>query len=626
MEPAINEETWQQRIEAARRRRDQYVDVWAAHARLHTNAYLVSKGENDDKLVNLPNGDQVKLGLIFRNIEQTMALLELPEIGIRVTATDYGRELTEEDTHREGVVEAALVRSMKRSGFIKRTEEADYIKRDGLIVGHGINYSWWRTVKRKVEREPAVVMLEAADGQFMPLLDESGQPVQEPVIEDQVIWDDVQDEHVSPLEFLFDASSRDMRKSAWHGMEKIVKAVKLAEDPTLAIPPELAPTSFTVRDLYGENPDLEEFLEEDSYRVVTLWDKQNYELVTLVEGVDNAVGSGQRRGKRARKNNLALQVVRVQRWPVTFAHPDDSPFSFFIPIPANDHPFGISQIEHIRNPSNEADKTRTRQANLVRQTKRIPWYRKGALDPEQLRRALNSNDAEPVGLDIPEGVKAEELFGELPIPGVDPDLYNAEKLAEETVRRTSGISEVPFGGAETATESENMAAVGGARPNRKRRLLLDFYTEVASRHRDFRHEFDAPGQVIQVLSADGTPLTLTYGREAFAGELEVEVLPGGEATTISPVRQKMMVETANLFLGRFSPQFDRIFARQVLTSLDFRDINKMLQAIPNDPMLYMNQAGAVDGKLRAPRLNPGDQGNGQAIRAGINAPNEGAIT
>jgi hypothetical protein len=624
VDPTVSEEVWQQRIEGARRRRDQLATLWATYARLHTNAYTVAKAANDDPLVALPNGDQVKLGLIHRNIEQTMALLELPEIGLRVTATDYARELTEEDTHREAVVEAALVRSMKRSGFVKRTEEVDYIKRDGIIIGHGINYSWWRTVSRRIETEGVIVMTEADDGSFAPTLDGAGQPLMEPQIENKIVWDDVQDEHVSPIEFLFDDCARDMGKSPWHGMEKIVKAAKLNEDPSFVIPPDLAPTAFTVRDLYGENPEHAEYQEEDAYRVVTVWDKVNYELITLIEGKAIAPGLA-KRGKAARKNNLALQIARVQRWPVTFAHPDDSPFSFYVPIPANDHPFGISQIEHIRNPSNEADKTRTRQANLVRQSKRIPWYRKGALDPDQLRRALNGSDAEPVGLDIPEGITVEQLFGELPIPGVNPDLYNAEKLAEETVRRTSGISEVPFGGAETATESENQANIGGARPNRKRRLLLAFYTEVASRHLDFRREFDAPGQVIRVLSADGTPLTLTYGREAFAGELEVEVLPGGEATTISPVKQKMMVETANLFLGRFSPQFDRIFARQVLTKLDFRDINKMLQAIPQDPTQYMNQAGAVDGKLRAPAFNVNDQSNGQAIRAAINAPSEGAL-
>lgn len=622
-EPTVPIETWSNRIEAARRRRDQLVSTWQTYARLHTNAYIAHAAKNDDVLVQLPNGDQVKLGLVYRNIEQTMALLEVPEIGIRASITETRRELTNADSHREGVVEAALVRSLKRSGFVKGPEEVDAIKRDGIIIGHGINYSWWRQVKRRVETGYVAVMHEADDGSFAPAIDEdTGQPQFEPQYDDQVVFDDVQDEHVSPLEFLFDSNARNIRKSSWHGMEKIVKASTLKEDPTIQIPDDLKPTSFTVKDLYGQTGDAEAYREEDSYRVITIWDKANYELIVFLEGVSTGFV---KRIRRVWKSDLSIQLGKVERWPLTFDHPDDSPFSFFIPIPGNDMPFGISQVEHIRNPAMEADKTRTRMANLVRQLKRIPWFRKGAIDPAQLKAALNAADTEPVGLDIPEGADYKDLFGELPIPSVHPDLYKAEQLGADSVRWTSGISEIPFGGASTATESQNQTDIGSARPNRKRRLLLAFYTEVAERHKCFRREFDKPGQTVTVQDPSGVQTVEVYGREAFQGEIEITVMPGGEATTVSPVEQKMMVETANLFLYKISSQFDRVFIRQLLTKLDFRDVNAMLQAIPSDALQYMNAQTGVDGRLRAPAFNPNDQTNGQAIRAAINAPSEGAL-
>lgn len=624
IEPKTSAETWTNRIAASRTRRDEWVNLWSEYARLHTNAYIAARAQNDDKSVTLPSGDQVKLGLIHRNVEQTMAILEVPEIGVRVTATDYARELTGEDTHRESVVEAALVRSMKRSGFVKGTEEVDAVKRDAVIVGHGINYSYWRQVQREIQVGMMPVMIEQEDGTYAQQLGDDGAPAFEPLTEQRVIWDNVQDCHVSPIEFLFDARSNSIVKSPWHGMEKIVKADALREDPTMVISDDIEATSFTVRDLYGENG-REDIREDDCYRQVIVWDKTNYELITFIEGrVSRKVPPTKRGGKAG--NDLELRVVKVEPWPVTFDHPDDSPFSFFVPVPANDFPWGISQIEHIRNPSMEADKTRTRLANQVRQARRIPWYRKGKVDSDQLLGALNGTSGDPVGLDMQDGDKPADLFGELPVPRVDADLYSAAKDAEDTIRWTSGITEIPQSGAGTATESENIMAIGGARPNRKRRLMLAMYTDVARKHLAFRREFDPPGQRLAVVGPDGVPLNLVYGRDAFQGALEVEVLPGGEATTVSALKQKFMLEGASLLMGRFSPQFDRIYARQLLTAMDVRDINAMLQAMPlAQAQSMMAAGGGVDGRDRQGGVVIGDQTPGQAIRAATNAPNEGAL-
>jgi hypothetical protein len=255
----------------------------------------------------------------------------------------------------------------------------------------------------------------------------------------------------------------------------------------------------------------------------------------------------------------------------------------------------------------------------------VPWYRKGKVDPEQLRGAFAGTSEDPVGIDLQDGDRLENVMGELPIQAVDPDLFNAAKYAEESVPKISGVADVPWGGANTATESENINAVGGARMQRKKRLKLAFCTDVARKHLALRREFDPPGRTVQVVTPDGDALTLPYGREAFQGQLEVEVLAGGEALTVSPVRQKMLIEVGNQFLSRFSPKFDRIFARQVLTMLDFRDVNAMLGAMPRDAAEYMNLHNGGDGQARADAFNPNDQSTGQAIRAAINAPNEGAI-
>lgn len=630
MKPTVDIDTWRERIDRARRRREQYETIWSQYARLHTNTYRAIADKNDDANVTLPSGDQVKASLVFRNIEQTLGLLEIPEVGIEATAKDIAREMDRQDTHREAVVEVSLQHSLNQSGLLQGDEEVDFIKRDGIIIGHAINYSWWRQVEREIENS-FPVFTETEDGVFIPVLDEeTGLPLFETVAEDEVIYEAVEDMRVSPLEFLFDSEAKVMSASPWHGMEKIIKLAKLKEDPRYKLPKDLQPSAYKVKNLYGDET-ADDLVASESVRLIVIWDRDNYELISLVEHCPQpkpAAGKGKKNKQVKRTDTLPKELVpvRVEKWPVMFSHPDDSPFTFFVPIPANDHPFGISQIEHIRNNAVEADKLRTRQANLTRQIKRIIGYKKGRLDEEQLRQALQGPDAGLVGLDIQDGEKWENLIYELPIPTIAPEIFQQSVAAEDNVYKTTGTPEMPFKPAPTATGTDSQMAIGGARPDRKRRKYLAFLTEVARRHLDFLREFAPSGRSVRVFGADGQPLVFEYGREAFAGEFEVKVQPGGESMYMSPAEQKFTLEVGNLFMGRFSPEFDKIFARQVLTKLKFRDINALLGAIPADA--GFQQAGypgaVVDGRQQED-IALGDLSNAQALRAAINAPNEGSV-
>jgi len=626
MKPTDSVEPWKKRIEASRTRRLRYEPLWACYARLHTNAYTAVKQANDDALVTFPNGDQVKAGLVFSNIEQTRALLEVPEIGVRATATDYTRQLGAEDTHRESVVEQALYRSLLFSGLIKSEEEADFVKLDGTILGHGINYTAWRLEEEEVEVDNIPILSEDDAGAFVPLMKDGAQSF-EPVMAKQISWEGCEDTTISPLEFLADAACKRLDKAAWHGYERPVKLETLKKNPRYKIPDDIQATSFRIKDIYGEEGREEEDI-TDAVMLVVIWDKINKELLTFIETAPqgalgaSATPTGKTRKSTATKPDMTLVGIAVERWPVTFSHPDASPFSFYIPISARNHPFGISQVEHARNPALEADKLRTRQANITRQIKRIPWYNKNRVDQAQIEKAFQSDDMVPIGLDIRESEKPENIFGELPIPSVHADIYKQYIVAEQSVNSVTGISDVPGGGAETATESEFIYQLGSARANRKKRLYLAFLTSVASRHRDYLREFSPDGETIVVPSVDGTPLTLAYGRQAFEGEFSIEIIAGGGAMSLSPVKQKMMIEATGMLLGRFGPQFDRVYLRQLLTMFDFRDINELMRAA----MVGIMPPGGAPGAVPQPGFSPEDYSNPQAIRAGINAPNEGAIT
>lgn len=621
MNPTLSVEMWRERIDAARQRRERYESLWEFYARLHTNAYLAARDKNEDILVNLPNGDQVKAALVFRNIEQTMALLEVPEIGVRATATDYTQEIGTDETHREGVVEQALWRSLLRSGLIKGSEEADPVKRDGTIVGHGVTYTWWREELAEVEAGRIPVLEEGEDGTFAPAVGEDGLPVFETQTEQRIVWEGCQDEHISPLEFLFDATAKRMVKAAWHGYERPIALDRLRQDGRFEIPPELEGTTLRLRDLYG-NEDDEEII-ENAVLLICIWDKDHKELLHFLETKQPAREVW--RSQVAKANGAAapetqLLPIGVTKWPVMFSHPDASPFNFFIPIPAQDHPFGISQIEHIRNQATEADKLRTRQANITRQLRRILWYNRNRVDEKQVTDAINAADGnvKAVGLNLQENEKPGDLFGELPVPNIDPEIYRQYTVAETGVDKTTGVSDVPGGGADTATEAEHIFEIGNARPKRKKRIYLSYLSSVAGCHRDYLRTFSPEGETVIVPDVDGRPITLAYGREAFVGDFDIEVLAGGGAMSLSPVKQKMLLEASGLLLHKFGPSFDRVFLRQLLTKFDFPGINELMRAVMLDQGLGMMAGGTVP----RPGVTPAEYTNPQTLRAGINAASE----
>lgn len=624
MNPTIPASTWHERIRASRRRRERYEKTWEQNARLFTKAYQAVREANEDETVVLPSGDQVKLSLIFRNIEQTRAMLDIPEIGVRAEAQDFTREMGREDSHRESVVETALVRSMENSSLLDGEEVADQVKWDGMICGHAVSYGHWRLEEEEVEVGTVQVLEEGDDGTFVPVMDEDGFPLFEPETQMQTIWEGVQDQRVSPLYFLFDSEAPSIHGSPWHGFESIMALEELRKDGRYDIPGGISGTAYKRRDFYGEQF-REEELTHDSVKVIIVYDKRHRELIHFLEYSQaeerQTTKNKRRRQKRQKGDNLVLHTLLVEKKPVEFSHPDRSPFSFFIPIPANDYPFGIDQVEHIRNPALEADKLRTRMANLTRQLKLILMYRNGRLDQDQLATAINNPSTMPVGVILEEGENWQDLLHEVKLGGIPKEVYDQVRMAIDDVTETSGIPETPFTGADTATESENQMAIGGARPQRKRRLYLKYLTECARCHFDFLRTFAPPGESISVVGVDGTPLNLTYGREAFQGKFKITAQAGGGATAISPVKQKMLLEFGDRVGGRFGPKFDLILLRQAMTMFDIRDQNALMRAA-SEGLGLSGAGGPMALGQQRPEVNLNDISNGQTIRAAINAPNE----
>ena len=619
MKPDSTTRLWKKRIQAARERRDPYEKLWQQYAALHTEGSLCAENPEKDKLVNIPGRkDMVKLGVIFRNIEQTLGYLDIDDIGVTARAASFQHQLNNVDTHNEAVVEQAIYNSLTESGLVDGAEIFDRIKLDALLCGHGVSYSWWRQVEEEIEVDQIQIMVEREDGSYEASLDKSGNPEYETIKEKVTIYENVRDERISPLEFLVSSTAQSIEESFWYGFERIKRIEDLKREGRYKLPKKLEGGTFEIKTLSGDRSAGTDMYQEDSVRVITIWDKITRELLVFLE----AVKAPEDRGKNKKQDTDLYQLSKV-KYPVKFDHPDDSPFGFFIPVPAADNPFGISQVEHIRNPAVEADILRSRRANLARIQKRFFMYDKNKIDQQQVDDALKSDqDMEAIGVDIQDGGDLNRLFKEVQTPNVPDALLQFASEPEETVLKNSGVLETPFAGADTATESEIQQMIGQARVNRKRNKMFNYLEQVARIHLCFLREFAPPGQEMRVTFADGSEQIMYYGREAFQGKFKLKLEPGGGPSAISPVRQKMLIDAMGIVGPNMGPKANLMLFREVLTQLDVRNLNDILQAA-REHLLGAPAPGQAPppGHLPSPQAGmptPQNTNSGQVISQAVN--------
>ena len=619
----ITNDTWRKRIEAARDRREPFETLWQHYCKLHSDAeQIILNGDDDNRIIQLPSGDRVRLGLVFRNIEQTMGYLETDDIGVTARAMAYTRPLDNIDTNNESVVEQAVYDSMKNSGLIGGADRLDRIKLDALLVGHGVSFSWWKVLDEQVETGRVPVLREK-DGFLEPKTDKTGQPVYKPQMETVTLWEGMVDERISPLEFLCSSTCTSLDESHWLGFERIVRLDELKSDPRFAgLPVGLKGGTYEIKTLQGERgPGGTDYYMEDSVKLIIVWDRMTRELITFLETSDKKERQAHKQDQPSDVFENFVRLKQVQ-FPVKFDNPYDSPFAIYIPIPASDHPYGVSQVEHIRNPALESDMMHTRFANQSREQKRLWVYDKNKVEQSQIDDAINGKQSlAAMGMDVQDGEDLSRIFKDIQTVNIPDSLLNAATIAEDIVRKNSGVAETPFGGTETATESENQMMIGQARVNRKRNKLFSFLKQLAQIHLAYLRTFAPDGSSIRVVLADGTDALLNYGREAFMGRFNIKIEPGGGATAISPVRQKMLIEAVGMVGNNMGPKASLLLFREVLTQMDIRNVNGILQAAREFMIPPASPATPAPGMPQgiSPSLpNPAQMTNPNQLGAAVN--------
>lgn len=638
----MNKELWSKRLTAARKRREEQEAYWRWYYKIYRDAELSLKAKNDDVSVNLPNGDRVKLHLVFRNIEQTLSMLEASDVVVDATSVDSDRLLDAGDVHNEKILEKTLRDGIIRSGVLSGKFVADRVKRDGLICGHGISYSYYRIVNDEVDTVVPVYEVSEGSNIVTPVFDENGAVKTRKEKRKTIVYESVEEEHVSPFCFLFDADSDTLDTSFWHGREKVVSLEELKKDDRFNIPSGLHGASLKRKDYFESDPSVSWDTGADLVLQIDVFDTQTRQLLTFVEGSVQKTDESKSGNKESNANKnkgifdrfrskissassdkplteKSLHLVRSQKFPFVFDNPDLTPFNFFVPIPCNGVPFGISQIEHIATPADEADKTQTRIVNALREFKRLWLVRKGRVDTEDLNSILKSSDKNVIEVEAKESDdNLNNLFQEVSHSTLSPELYMAPQAAADTVRQTSGVSDIPLGGADTATEADAMMTVGSARINRKRSFFFSYLTQVAWSHKGLNAAFAPQKQSVRVVGDSGSEEVLSFGREVFQGKYEIFVLPFADASSRSPVMRKMMMDIALGLRGSYGHQFDRLLWRQVFRELDWKNANALVDAIP---MGDMAQGPGIPGMMPAAEGVEGVS-DGQVLREAINQPYE----
>jgi len=241
-------------------------------------------------------------------------------------------------------------------------------------------------------------------------------------------------------------------------------------------------------------------------------------------------------------------------------------------------------------------------------------YNKGVIEKEDAKDIANLEPFEVVGINLPQGLKLSDALDVVPVPGVDPNLYETGQLFTD-IQLTVGSSEAQFGGVAKATATESAIAAGSAAASDQSSIddLDAFLTSVsrASGQILLREMSEEQVKIVAGPGAVWPHLTL----EEIADELFLEV----EAGSSGKPNQQIELENWNKILP-FLLQMPGIqptwLARETLKRLD--DKADLTEALTEGVPSIMAQNGMAQVTSAGPESDP----NAQGSQGSDNAPRD----
>lgn len=239
-------------------------------------------------------------------------------------------------------------------------------------------------------------------------------------------------------------------------------------------------------------------------------------------------------------------------------------------------------------------------------------YQIGALEKEDAVAIAQSEPFDATGVNLPQGSKIGDVLDVVPVPGVDPNLYETGQIFTD-IQLAVGSSEAQFGGTAKATATESAIAAGSSAASDQSSVddLDAFLTNVARASGQILLKEMSEEQVKAVVGIGAVWPHLTL--EEIADELFLEV----EAGSSGKPNQAVELENWNKILP-FILQMPGInptwIARETLKRLDDRaDLTEALtEGLPS----IMAQNGMAQASTGDPATDP----NAQGAQGGNNAP------
>lgn len=287
-------------------------------------------------------------------------------------------------------------------------------------------------------------------------------------------------------------------------------------------------------------------------------------------------------------------------------------------------PSDVELLYHMQKDYNEA-----RQGLREHRKAARPRYAfaNGALDEEDIDRIGNAKAHEAVALNLEPGAKIADIIGQIPVSGVDPNLYETGQLFTD-VQLAVGAQEAQFGAVAKATATEagiaegsRVASVGSSVDD-----LDQFLTSVARAAGNIlitEVSAETAAEIVGV-GAFWPPQTLDQAAKEYT--LEIEAGSSGKPNAAQEIANWERLLPFLLQMPTIHPTW---IARESLRRLDDRaDLTEaLMEGLPS--VVAMNRADASAGAPQAggdPAADPAAQGpeganNGPQAPAGPSGSN-----
>jgi hypothetical protein len=218
----------------------------------------------------------------------------------------------------------------------------------------------------------------------------------------------------------------------------------------------------------------------------------------------------------------------------------------------------------------QADYNNSRQGMREhRRAARPRWvYPNGVFEEEDINALKTQEPFDAIGINLPEGADIAKILQAVPVPGVDPNLYETNQLFTD-IQMVVGSSEAQFGGVSQATATESAIAANSNQSNDQASVddLDSFLTVVARASGQVLFREMSEEKVKEVVGPGAVWPQMTLSEIASELFLEVEAGSSGKPNQATEVQNFQQLAPIIMQIPGISPYW---MAKEAISRLDDR--------------------------------------------------------